>query len=249
MYGFGIDIGGSGIKGALVDLSQGCLVGERFRIPTPQPATPAAVLETVKTLLTHFQWTGPVGIGLPSAVPGGVAKTAAHIDDGWMGLPVEQHFSQMLGTPVTVLNDADAAGIAEVKFGCGRNVPGTVMMLTLGTGIGSALFVDGVLVPNLELGHMEVDGVEAEIRASSNTRKNEGLSWVEWAERLNLVLEAYQRLFWPDLFILGGGVSKKHEKFFPLLKVDTQLAVARLQNHAGIIGAAFSSQQRQLTHA
>ena len=237
----GIDIGGSGIKGAPVDLSQGVLAAERLRIATPQPATPDAVADTVGRIIRHFNWTGPVGCGLPSVVQNGVARTAANIDSSWIGTDVRALLSQRTGCPVTVINDADAAGIAEMRFGAGRGRNGTILMVTVGTGLGTALFRDGTLVPNTELGHLLLNGKVAEKYASAATREDLGLSYETWAKRLDLYLYQLQSLFWPDLFILGGGISKKHEKFFPFLTIETEFLPAVLRNQAGIVGAALAA--------
>jgi len=237
----GIDIGGSGIKGAPVDLNQGVLVAERLRIATPQPATPDAVADTVDGIIRHFNWTGPVGCGLPSVVQNGVARTAANIDSSWIGTDVRTLLSQRTGCPVTVINDADAAGIAEMRFGAGRGRNGTILMVTVGTGLGTALFRDGSLVPNTELGHLLLNGKVAEKYASAAAREDLGLSYKTWAKRLDLYLHQLQSLFWPDLFILGGGISKKHEKFFPFLTIETEFLPAVLRNQAGIVGAALAA--------
>lgn len=237
----GIDIGGSGIKGAPVDLSQGVLAAERLRIATPQPATPDAVADTVGRIIRHFNWTGPVGCGLPSVVQNGVARTAANIDSSWIGTDVRALLSQRTGCPVTVINDADAAGIAEMRFGAGRGRNGTILMVTVGTGLGTALFRDGTLVPNTELGHLLLNGKVAEKYASAAAREDLGLSYETWAKRLDLYLHQLQSLFWPDLFILGGGISKKHEKFFPFLTIETEFLPAVLRNQAGIVGAALAA--------
>jgi len=234
----GIDIGGSGIKGAVVDLETGEFVTERHRIATPKPATPAAVADTVNEIVQGFRWSGPIGVGLPSVVQRGVARTAANIDDGWIGADAQALLSEVTGCPARVLNDADAAGLAEFRYGAGRHTEGVVLLLTLGTGIGSALFSDGVLVPNTELGHLIIDGVEAEHFASDGVRKREGLDWPTWSARLSHVLQHYHRLWWPDLIILGGGVSKRHAHFVHLLEVDAPIVPAQLQNRAGIVGAA-----------
>lgn len=241
MHVLGIDIGGSGIKGAPVDLSQGVLAAERLRIATPQPATPDAVADTVGRIIRHFNWTGPVGCGLPSVVQNGVARTAANIDSSWIGTDVRALLSQRTGCPVTVINDADAAGIAEMRFGAGRGRNGTILMVTVGTGLGTALFRDGTLVPNTELGHLLLNGKVAEKYASAATREDLGLSYETWAKRLDLYLHQLQSLFWPDLFILGGGISKKHEKFFPFLTIETEFLPAVLRNQAGIVGAALAA--------
>jgi polyphosphate glucokinase len=237
----GIDIGGSGIKGAPVDLNHGVLAAERLRIATPQPATPDAVADTVDGIIRHFNWTGPVGCGLPSVVQNGVARTAANIDSSWIGTDVRTLLSQRTGCPVTVINDADAAGIAEMRFGAGRCRNGTILMVTVGTGLGTALFRDGSLVPNTELGHLLLNGKIAEKYASAAAREDLGLSYKTWAKRLDLYLHQLQSLFWPDLFILGGGISKKHEKFFPFLTIETEFLPAVLRNQAGIVGAALAA--------
>ncbi len=238
MKRLGIDIGGSGIKGALVDTKAGCFVGERHRIPTPQPATPRAVAETVRAIVEQFHYSGPLGVGLPAVVQQGIARTAANIHQDWIGTDAEALLQAATGCPTRVVNDADAAGIAEMRFGAGRDCPGVVMVVTLGTGIGSALFTNGRLLPNTELGHLMVGGIEAEHHASDAVRKREDLGWKKWAARLDDVLHAYQALWWPDRFILGGGVSKKHEKFLGRLTVEAEVLPARLLNEAGIIGAA-----------
>lgn len=237
----GIDIGGSGIKGAPVDLNQGILAAERLRIATPQPATPDAVADTVGRIIRHFNWTGPVGCGLPAVVQNGLARTAANIDSSWIGTDVRTLLSQRTGCPVTVINDADAAGIAEMRFGAGRGRNGTILMVTVGTGLGTALFRDGILVPNTELGHLLLNGKVAEKYASAAAREDLGLSYKTWAKRLDLYLHQLQSLFWPDLFILGGGISKKHEKFFPFLTIETEFLPAVLRNQAGIVGAALAA--------
>ena len=237
----GIDIGGSGIKGAPVDLNHGILAAERLRIATPQPATPDAVADTVGKIIRHFNWTGPVGCGLPSVVQNGVARTAANIDSSWIGTDVRTLLSQRTGCPVTVINDADAAGIAEMRFGAGRGRNGTILMVTVGTGLGTALFRDGSLVPNTELGHLLLNGKVAEKYASAAAREDLGLSYKTWAKRLDLYLHQLQSLFWPDLFILGGGISKNHEKFFPFLTIETEFLPAVLRNQAGIVGAALAA--------
>jgi polyphosphate glucokinase len=240
MIVLGVDIGGSGIKGAPVDTERGCLADDRLRIPTPQPATPAAIAETVAEIVAHFSWTGPVGCGLPASVQNGIARTAANIDPSWIGTDAERLFSQATGCPVTLLNDADAAGIAEMRFGAGCDQSGTVMLITVGTGLGSALFRNGVLVPNTELGHLRLKGEVAEKYASAAARKRLELSYKKWAKRFDRYLHRLQELFWPDVFIIGGGISKNHEKFFPYLTVDTEVVPARLLNQAGIVGAALA---------
>lgn len=244
--GFGIDIGGSGIKGALVDLATGTLAGDRMRIPTPQPATPDAVADVVAELVETFDWAGPVGVALPSVVKHGVTQTAANVDNAWIGTDADELLAKRLGRDVDdigVLNDADAAGLAEVHFGDTRAGKGVVAFLTFGTGIGSALFVDGTLVPNTEFGHIEVDGVDGETRAAASARDTENLGYPEWAERVSRYLTVFENLLWPDLIVVGGGVSKKSEKWVPLLTVRTPIAVASLKNHAGIVGAAVAANE------
>jgi polyphosphate glucokinase len=242
--GFGIDIGGSGIKGALVDLEAGGLIGERHRIDTPKPATPEAVADVVAEVVAHFSWEGPVGVTLPAVVKKGVAHTAANIDPSWIGTDADALFAKRLGRSVdeiAMLNDADAAGMAEVRFGDPLARTGVVALLTFGTGIGSAVFLDGKLVPNTEFGHIEVDGHDAEKKAAASVKDNHGLSYPEWATRVNRYLTVLENLIWPDLFIVGGGVSKKSEKWVPLLEIRTPIVVASLQNNAGIVGAAAAA--------
>lgn len=235
----GIDVGGSGIKGAPVDISTGELMAERYRIRTPKGAKPQPVAETVAKIANYFDWKGPIGIGFPAPIKGGVAMMAANISKKWVGVQVDELFSQATGCPCTTLNDADVAGLAEMEYGAGRGQPGTVIVLTLGTGIGSAIFRGGRLLPNAEFGHVEVDGHEAELKASDFARKREDLSWKQYAKRLNRYLEVMEKLFWPNLFIIGGGISKKHEKYLPLLTIDTPVVPAQMLNEAGIIGAAL----------
>lgn len=237
----GIDIGGTGIKGAVVDPDRGELVTERHRIETPHPATPDAVTDVVGQLARHFSWDGPIGCTFPGVVAHGIVGTAANVDDAWIGVDAGARFSEATGCPVTVLNDADAAGLAEMVHGAGKGRADTVLLLTLGTGIGSALFVDGLLVPNTELGHVEVDGEEAEKRAAESVREREDLSWHKWAHRLNRVLHTLERLINPQLIIIGGGVSKKSDKFFPHLETRAELVAAHLRNQAGIVGAAMAA--------
>ncbi|TVT31318.1 ROK family protein [Amycolatopsis rhizosphaerae] len=242
--GFGIDIGGSGIKGALVDLEKGALIGDRLRIDTPRPSTPEAIAEVVAQVVAHFGWEGPVGITLPSVIKKGVALTAANIDPSWIGTDADALFAKRLGLrveDVVMLNDADAAGLAEIRYGDPAACQGVTTLLTFGTGIGSALFQDGKLVPNTEFGHVEVDGHDAEKRAAASVKDNEGLSYPHWAKRVNRYLTVLENLIWPDLFIVGGGVSKKADKWVPLLDIRTPVAVASLQNNAGIVGAAAAA--------
>ena len=237
----GIDVGGSGIKGAPVCLERGELSNERFRIPTPQPATPSAVAETVAKIARHFHWKGPVGVGFPAAVQHGIVRTAANIDPSWIGVDAEALLTRATGQPTRVLNDADAAGLAEMAFGAGRDRAGTVIVVTVGTGLGTGMFVDGRLLPNSELGHLELKGRAAELWASDAARRRDGLSWKSWARRFGKYLSTLEALFWPDLFIIGGGASKKHEKFLPHLKIACEVVPARLRNEAGIIGAALGA--------
>ncbi|MFF4577431.1 polyphosphate--glucose phosphotransferase [Streptomyces sp. NPDC001389] len=240
---FGVDIGGTGIKGAPVDLDRGEPAQERHKVLTPHPATPEGVAGGVAEVVRNFSWDGPVGVTFPGVVTHGVTRTAANVDRAWIGLDAASLFSQRLGgRPVTVLNDADAAGVAEMTYGAGRGVPGTVLLLTLGTGIGSALFRDGRLVPNTELGHLELKGHDAETRASVKAKDDGDLSWERWARRLGKYLAHVEMLFSPDLFILGGGVSRKPEKFLPLIEnVRAEIVPAKLQNNAGIVGAAMAA--------
>ena len=238
MTTFGIDVGGSGIKGAPVDLDTGRRARARERVPTPQPSTPDAVVAAVADLLREAA-PGRVGVTLPSVVVDGTALTAANIDPSWVGTDVRGLIAGATGREVVVANDADAAGLAEVRFGAARDVPGTVLVLTLGTGIGSALFRDGALVPNTELGHLELDGADAEVRAADAARKREDLSWADWAARLQRYLAHVDLLLRPDLVVLGGGVSKKAEHWLPLLDVRPRLVPAALKNDAGIVGAAL----------
>ena len=240
----GIDIGGSGIKGAPVNIITGELMAERYRIPTPQPSVPTAVAEVVAKLVTHFNWQGPIGCAFPAVIKQGVVYTAANIDSAWLGINGAKLIEETTGCPTTLLNDADAAGIAEMTFGAGKNHFGTVIIHTFGTGIGSAIFINRQLVPNTEFGHMEIRGKEAEHRAADGVRSQKDLSWKQWAKRVNEFLERMEALFWPDLFIIGGGVSKKHEKFLPLLQTLTPIVPAHLLNQAGIIGAALAAANR-----
>ncbi|WP_080794656.1 polyphosphate--glucose phosphotransferase [Corynebacterium pacaense] len=239
--GFGIDVGGSGIKGARVDLATGEFIGERIKIATPKPATPQAIAGVVAEIIAEAAWEGPVGIALPSVIRGQIALSAANIDPAWIGTDVKDLFHAHLGGRETaVLNDADAAGIAEATFGHPSAREGAVILLTLGTGIGSAFLVDGNLFPNTELGHLIVDGKEAEHRASAAAKENGDLSWKAWARQLSRVLNEYERLFSPSAFILGGGISRKHDKWVPLLEVETAVVPAELRNRAGIVGAAMA---------
>jgi polyphosphate glucokinase len=238
--GFGMDVGGTGIKGAPVDLERGAFAAERVRVRTPQPATPEAVCDAVAQVLDEAGApAGPFGMTFPAVVLHGVVRTAANIDDAWIGADVAGLVRDRTGREVTVVNDADAAGMAEAHYGAAKGVDGTVLLLTLGTGIGSALLRDGHLVPNTELGHLELDGHVAEHRASSAAREREDLSWEEWADRLSAYLRHVDRLLWPDLVLLGGGVSRKADKWLHLLDVRPEVRPAELRNDAGVIGAAL----------
>lgn len=237
----GIDIGGSGIKGALVDTHSGELTTERIRIPTPRPATPGSVAETVRQLVSEFHYSGPVGCCFPTIVIDGVSKSASNMGEEWVDFAVDEAFSSATGLPFTVLNDADAAGMAEMRLGAGVGLEGLVITITVGTGIGSALFYRGQLIPNLELGHMAgKGGISIELWASDRARKEEDLSWEEWGERFDKFLCRAARVCTPDHFILGGGVSKRFERFSDVVTVTTPIHVARFRNDAGIIGAAMA---------
>ncbi|MEU4028818.1 polyphosphate--glucose phosphotransferase [Streptomyces anulatus] len=241
---FGVDIGGSGIKGAPVDLDRGDLARERHKVLTPHPATPKGVAGCVAEVVGYFDWTGPVGITFPGVVTDGITRTAANVDKGWIDTDARTLLGERIGQPVTILNDADAAGVAEMTFGAGKGRAGTVIMLTFGTGIGSAVFTDGRLVPNTELGHLELHGHDAEKHASTKAKEDEDLSWQHWAHRVQKYLLHVEMLFSPELFIIGGGVSRKAEKFLPLIeKVRAEMVPAQLQNNAGIVGAAMAAGQ------
>jgi polyphosphate glucokinase len=238
----GIDIGGSGIKAAPVDVTSGTLMAARVKVPTPRPAKPAAVVDAVKGLVAEFGWSGPAGITFPGVVTGGITRTAANLDPTWIGLDAHGLFSRATGLNLSMLNDADAAGLAEMKFGAGAGERGTVLMLTFGTGIGSALFTGGLLVPNTEFGHIEIHGKDAEERASERAREEHDLTWVKWAGRVAEYLGRVEALVWPDLFIIGGGISRRADKFVPLLtSVQARIVPAELHNDAGIVGAAMTA--------
>jgi polyphosphate glucokinase len=242
MHILGIDIGGTGIKGAPVDIATGNMLAERKRYRTPNPAKPNAVAKVVDEIVKDFDWHGPIGCGFPAVIRNGVALTAANIHPRWIETNAEALFSEVTGCPVRVLNDADAAGLAEMAFGAGRGRKGTVLIITIGTGLGTAVFIDGHLVPNLEMGHIEIHGEDAEWGAADAARKREKLSWKKWAARFDEYLRTMEKLLWPDLIILGGGVIKKMDKFVPLLNVQAEIMPAQLLNNAGIIGAALSAQ-------
>ena len=237
----GIDIGGSGIKGAPVDTEKGILLAPRHRIPTPEPAKPKSMADVVAEVSQHFDWHGPIGCGFPSALRKGIVLTAANIHEKWIGVDAAALFGQKTGCTVTMINDADAAGLAEMTFGVGKGRKGVIVMVTIGTGLGTAVFIDGRLLPNTELGHIEIDGKDAELGASDAARKRDKLSWEKWGQRFNIYLNKLERLFWPDLFILGGGTSKKYDKYKKYLDVQAEILPAQLLNEAGIIGAALSA--------
>ena len=241
MHVLGIDVGGSGIKGAPVDTETGQLLADRLRIKTPKKGEPEPVAEVVHQIAKYFNWKDPIGIGFPAPIKGGVALMAANISEKWVGTNADALFSKITGCDCTMINDADAAGLAEMTFGAGRGQPGTVIIVTLGTGIGSAIFHRGQLLPNTEFGHLEMDGEDAEFRASDAARQREGLSWNKYAKRLNKYLGKMEKLFWPNLFIIGGGISKESERFLPLLTIDTPVVPADLLNEAGIVGAALGT--------
>lgn len=244
MHILGIDIGGSGIKGAPVDTTNGTFLEERHRIPTPQPSVPEDVCNVVAEIAQHFNWKGPIGCTFPAIVKHGVVYSAANVDKSWIGTDGQALIQHKTGCQAVLLNDADAAGIAEMEYGAGKGRKGVVIMLTLGTGIGSAIFIDGVLLPNTELGHLEIRGKDAEERASDRIRQEKELSWEKWAEKVDEYLQRVEFLFSPDLIIVGGGVSKKHDRFLPLLHTQTQIVPAELLNDAGIVGAALATRWR-----
>lgn len=241
----GIDIGGSGIKGAVVNTATGELATDRVRIATPQPSTPAAVATVVAQLVKQAGWAGVVGATFPAVIQHGIARSAANVDPSWIGTDVDATFTDITGADVIVLNDADAAGIAEARFGAARDVPGVVILLTFGTGIGSALLVDGKLVPNTELGHLELDGHDAETRAAASVKDKHKMSYKKWAVRVQDYMRHVEKLFTPDLFVVGGGVSKDADKWVPLLELHTPVKPAQLLNNAGIVGAAMAAAERR----
>jgi len=247
MHVFGIDVGGSGIKGAPVDTESGELLEERIRIKTPKPATPEAIVRTTVEVIREAGWEGPVGCGFPAVVKGGVVQTAANIDKAAIGFDLREALQREIDARVSVVNDADAAGLAEIRWGAGRDEGGVVLMLTLGTGIGTSMFVGGRLVPNTEFGHIEVRGKDAEHRAADSARKRDDLSWKEYAGRLDEYLHRIEFLLWPDLIVIGGGISKKSERFFPHLTARTKVVAAKMHNNAGIAGAALAGIPEQAT--
>ena len=244
--GFGVDVGGSGVKGGIVDLDTGLLIGERFKLPTPQPSTPEAVAKTIADVVDHFAWEGRVGVTYPGVVTEGLVRTAANVDKGWIGTDAQDVIGKALGgRSVTVLNDADAAGLAEEKFGAGRDNTGVIVLLTFGTGIGSAVINNGVLLPNTEFGHLEVEGKEAEHRAASSIKEAKDWSYERWTKEVTKVLVVIENAVWPDLFIAGGGISRKADKWIPMLKNRTPVVAAALENEAGIVGAAMAAEVAQ----
>jgi polyphosphate glucokinase len=241
--GFGIDVGGSGVKGGIVDLDTGALVGDRFKLPTPQPATPDAVAKTIAAVVKEFGWTGKLGVTYPGVVTHGVVHTAANVDKSWLGVNARDIYTAALdGQPVTVLNDADAAGLAEERYGAGKDNTGVIVLLTFGTGIGSAVIHNGILLPNTEFGHLEVGGKEAEHRAASSVKERKDWSYQRWTVEVSKVLVAIENAIWPDLFIAGGGISRKADKWVPLLTNRIPVVAAALQNTAGIVGAAMAAE-------
>jgi polyphosphate glucokinase len=243
MQVLGIDVGGSGIKGAPVDTKTGKLTAERIRIKTPKKAEPQPVADAVAEIAKSFEWKGHIGIGFPAPIKGGVTLMAANVSEKWVGLNADNLFTKTTGCDCTMINDADAAGLAEMKFGAGKGQPGTVIMITLGTGIGTAIFYRGNLLPNTEFGHLDMNGKDAEHRASDAIRQRDELSWKKYAKRLNKYLLQMEKLFWPDLFIVGGGISKESEKYIPLLKLETPVIPAQFLNEAGIVGAALAARK------
>jgi polyphosphate glucokinase len=235
----GIDVGGSGVKGAIVHTATGALLSERYRVKTPWPATPGAVAQAIHRIVRHFGWKGCIGVGMPGPIKDGRLMLVLNLDKSWAGVKAHNVYARATGMPVVVLNDADAAGLAEMMFGAGKGVKGTVVMVTLGTGIGSSVFFNGKLLPNTELGQVEIRGRNAEQYASARIRKEKNLSWEKYSRRLQDYFSMIELLFWPDLIIVGGGISRKSKKFLPNLKLHTKIVPAMLKNEAGIIGAAL----------
>ncbi len=249
MQSLGVDIGGSGIKGAVVECSSGELVTERFRIPTPQPATAEAVVDTVRQLVVQMGWNGPIGCGYPGVMKGNVVHTAANLDNSLIGVDLGAALREACNVPaVAVINDADAAGVAEIRLGAGKDVNGLVMMVTVGTGIGTALFNRGILVPNSEIGHIRYRGEDAELLLAEPARKDRHLSRKRWAEQFDRYLKYLESLFWPDLFVLGGGGFKKPEKFEGIFTTRTPVKFAQFRNQAGIVGAAIAAAEGMEIH-
>ena len=239
----GIDVGGSGIKGAIVNTKTGVLVTDRHRIETPQPATPEAVIDTISAIIKEFEWRGPVGVGFPAAVVDEIVRTASNIDKSWIGVNAAKKIEKNTGCPTHLVNDVDAAGFAEMKFGAGKKEKGTVIIAAFGTGIGTAIFIKKKLVPNSELGHVLMHGDIAERYAANSVRKTDNLSWEEWGSRVNEYLQYIERLFYPSLLILGGGVSKHFDEYAKYLDLETPIVPAANRNHAGIIGAALAARK------
>jgi polyphosphate glucokinase len=244
----GIDIGGTGIKGGLVDLDTGEMLTERFRLDTPEGASPDAVADTVEEVAGHFDHSGTTGITFPGVIQDGVAKTAANLDKSWVGLSLTEAIGSRLSGATVFVNDADAAGLAEVAYGAGKGHQGVVVTVTFGTGIGTALIFNGELIPNSELGHIEIGGVDAETTTAVSARKREDLSWTEWAERASTYLQRLERLVWPELYVLGGGISKKPEHWLHLIDCRTPVVIAKLFNNAGIVGAALAAHRTAAPH-
>lgn len=242
MHILGIDIGGTGIKGAPVDTQTGQLLAERQRLLTPEGAEPQAVAKTVAELVNLFQWEGPVGCGFPAVVRSGTVYTAANVHKTWIGTQAERLFGEVLNRPVRVINDADAAGMAEMRFGAGVGEKGVVLIVTIGTGLGTAIFTNGHLVPNTEFGHIEIEGQDAEQLASDAARKRDDLTWKKWSKRFNKYLNRLEALVWPDLIILGGGAIKRFDEFAPALTVRARVVPAQFMNEAGIVGAALAAE-------
>ncbi len=243
---FGVDIGGTGTKGGVVNLADGTLIGDRFRRDTPQPATPEAVAKTVQTVADNFEYSGPFGVAFPGVVTHGLVHTAANVDPSWVGVSLVDTLSGNVPGPVTALNDADAAGLAEVRYGAGKGHPGLIIVVTFGTGIGTAVIYNGQLVPNAELGHIELDGHDAESKAAASAREREGLSWEQWGKRADRYLRHLENLLWPELFIFGGGISKSPQKWVPFLHTRTPIKIAAMRNNAGIVGAALAASEAQV---
>lgn len=237
----GIDVGGSGIKGGIVDTQKGELITERYRIDTPKPAVPSSMIETIEAIIRNFDWQGSVGCGFPAAVKNEIIKTASNIDNSWIGVNASARIEEETGCPTHLVNDVDAAGYAEVEFGAGKDRYGTIFMAAFGTGIGTAVFHNQQLVPNTELGHIPMHGMAAEEYAANSIREQNDLSWEEWGGRVNEYLQLIEALFWPDIIIIGGGVSKDFHEFKAYLDLDTEVVPAESRNHAGIIGAALAA--------
>lgn len=240
----GVDVGGSGMKGAPVDTETGALLAPRFRIPTPKSGKPRPMARVMAQIVEHFEWQGPIGAGFPAPLHDGVVLAAANIHKDWIGTNAEEIFAEAAGCPVRVINDADAAGLAEMIFGAGKDHPGVVLIVTVGTGLGTAVFTNGHLVPNTEFGHIEIKGKDAELQASDAARKRGNLSWKKWGKRFNRYLLTMERLIWPDLIILGGGAVKKADKFMHWIdEMQAEIVPAQLLNEAGIVGAAMAARE------